>query len=322
MTVRANNATANPKLREKGMFRRLAIMRLQGKPGMGNRYKSPATDLYHFERMGYYPGSGVFRKLPMVDRRQKSAGTHHIGLSTVRFFAGDLSRRTMLFVIIPLIVIFFFGSLAVAVALLPQAYDWRMKSISQLLYPRVNPQFHFIPATGIALAGMLLLPFAGYIKRRLGIDSPVVRAGSAFFAGGAICVILASLINSHPLHGRATIPQLHEVLGRVGGIGLAVGMLTFEFYALWRFCRTGDGLLSRRLIFWWSVITWPAIVLFVFRLIIGAHFQVLESFTRSLKQSALWHLGFWEWIGSVLVIMFLVVSAWFLPKTDRDGATG
>jgi hypothetical protein len=255
-----------------------------------------------------------------VDQRQESVDNHCVSAGIVRFFAGDLSRRTMLFVVIPLIVAFFFGSLAVAVALLPQAYDWRMMSISQLLYPRVNPRFHFIPATGIALASVMLLPFAGFIKRRLGIDSPAVRAGAAFFASGAVCVIFASLINSHPLNGRATIPQLHEVLGRVGGIGLAVGMLTFEFYALWRHRRVGGGSLSHRLIFWWSVMTWPAIVLLVFRLIIGARFQVLESFTRNLKHSVVWHLGFWEWIGSVLVIMFLVVSAWFLPATDRDDA--
>jgi len=56
---------------------------------------------------------------PIVDRGQGSAGAHRTGLSIVGFFAGDLSRRTMLFVVIPLIVIFFFGSLALAVVLLP-----------------------------------------------------------------------------------------------------------------------------------------------------------------------------------------------------------
>ena len=232
---------------------------------------------------------------------------------------GDLSRRTMLFVVIPLIIIFFFGSLALAVALLPRAYDWRMMSISQLLYPRVNPQFHFIPAMGLAMSGVLLLPFAGYVKRRLGADSPAVRVGAAFFAGGAICLVLASMITSHPLHGRATIPKLHEVLGRVAGIGLVAGILTFEFHALTRCCRARGDLSSRRLAFWWSVITWPAIVLFIIRLIIGVHFQVLEPFARSLKQSAAWHLGFWEWIGSVAVIIFLIVSTWLLPSSDRDG---
>jgi hypothetical protein len=255
-----------------------------------------------------------------VDQRQESTGVHCIGSSIVRFFAGDLSRRTILFVVIPLIVLFFFGSLALAVTLLPQAYNWRTMSISQLLYPRVNPQFHFIPAMGIGVSSVLLLPFAGYVRRRLGSDAPVVRAGAAFFAGGAICMILASMITSHPLHGRATVPKLHEVLGRAGGIGLGVGILMFEFYALRHRRRAGGDWVSHRLVIWWSFITWPAVVLLIFRLIIGLHLQVLEPFTRSLKQSAAWHLGFWEWIGSVAVIAFLVVSAWLLPTVDQDGA--
>ena len=255
-----------------------------------------------------------------MDRRQESAGARRIGLSIIGFLAGDLSRRTMLFVVIPLIVIFFFGSLALAVALVPQAYDWRMMSISQLLYPRVNPQFHFIPAMGLAMSGVLLLPFAGYAKRRLGADSPAVRAGAASFAGGAICLILASMITSHPLHGRATVPKMHEVLGRAAGVGLTLGILLFEFYAL-RYRRRGGGdLSSRRLVFWWSSITWPAIALLMLRLIIAVHFQVLGPFTRSLKQSVAWHLGFWEWIGSVAVILFMVVSVWLLPASDRDDA--
>ncbi len=226
----------------------------------------------------------------------------------------------MLFVLIPLIIVFFFGSLAVAVALLPQAYDWRTMSISQLLYPRVNPQYHFsVPATGIAVSGVLLFPFAGYVRRRLGFDAPMVRAGAVFFAAGAICVILASMITSHPLQGRATVPKLHEVLGRASGIGLGVGILLFEFYALGQ-RRTEDDSVSRRLVIWWSFITWPAVILVILRLIVvEAHLQALRSFTRSLKQSTVWHLGFWEWIGAVAVIAFLIVSAWLLPG-DRDSA--
>ena len=241
-----------------------------------------------------------------------------MGSNIARFFTGDLRRRTMLFVMIPLIVISFFGSLTLAVALLPQAYDWRMMSISQLLYPRVNPEFHFIPAMGLALAGVLLLPFAGYVRRRLGFDSPAVRAGAASFAGGAICLILASLITSHPLHGRAAVPKLHEVLGRLAGVGLGGGILLFEFHVLKYRRRDGSAWVSRGLIFWWSLITGPAIVLFILRLVIAARFQVLEPLTRSLKQSPIWHLGFWEWIGSVAVIVFLVVSAWLLPA-DGSG---
>src|ERR1039458_1823627 len=81
---------------------------------------------------------------------------------------------------------------------------------------------------GLSIVGF----FAGDLRRRLGFDSAVVRAGAALFAGGAVCLILASVITSHPLHGRATVPKLHEVLGRATGIGLGVGILMFEFYAL------------------------------------------------------------------------------------------
>ena len=255
-----------------------------------------------------------------MDRRQGTGDAPRIGLRIVGFFCGDLSQRTVLYWVVPLIGIFYFGSLVLAVALLPHAYDWRMMSISQLLYPRVNPEFHFIPAIGLAMAGMLMVPFAGYIKRGLGLDSPVVRAGAAFFAGGAICLILASVITSHPLHGRATVPKLHEVLGRVAGIGLGLGILMFEFCALRYRRRAGGELFSRRLVFWWGLITWPAIVLLVLRLIIQVHLQVLDPFTRTLKHSAAWHLGFWEWIGSTAVFVFLVISAWLLPGAERDGA--
>lgn len=80
----------------------------------------------------------------------------------------------MLRVVIPLIGVFYFGSLAVAVALFPKGYDWRTMSISKLLYPLVNPQYHFIPAVGVGVSAVLMLPFAGYIRRGLGANSPVV----------------------------------------------------------------------------------------------------------------------------------------------------
>ena len=168
----------------------------------------------------------------------------------------------MLRVVPPLIGVFYFGSLAVAVALFPGGYNWRMMSISKLLYPLVNPQYHFIPAVGVGMTGVLMLPFAGYIRRGLGGDSAMVRAGAAAFFSGAICLILASVINSHPAHGRATVPRLHEALGRIAGIGLAMGMLLFELSALRRRRRllpAGESW-CQRLVLWWNWLTWPGIV--------------------------------------------------------------
>jgi hypothetical protein len=233
----------------------------------------------------------------------------------VDFLTGKLSRRTMLGVVMPLLGVAFYGSLALAVALFPQGYDWRTTSISKLLYPLLNPTHYFIPMTGIALTGLLLLPFAGYIRRGLGENSSVVRAGAAFFFAGAICLILASVITSHPAEGRATIPKLHEVLARVAGIGLGAGMLLFEGAALPGWRRAGRGWL----VFWWSVLTGPALLVIVLALTLRLHLPALEPVARTLRHSAVWNLGFWEWIGSGLVIGFLVAAAWCLPEAGRAG---
>jgi hypothetical protein len=236
----------------------------------------------------------------------------------VDFLSGNLSRKTMLRVVVPLIGFFYFGSLAVAVALFPNGYDWRAMSISKLLYPLVNPQYHFIPAVGVGLSGVLMLPFAGYIRRGLGVDSPVARAGAAFFFAGAICLILASVITSHPAQGRATVPRLHEALGRVAGIGLGLGMVLFESQALRSRRRAGGELSSRRLVLWWGWLTWPGIVVMVLVLTLRIHLAVLEPFRRMLRHSAAWNLGCWEWIGSAVVFGFLAVAAWLLPEDGKD----
>jgi hypothetical protein len=48
-----------------------------------------------------------------------------------------------------------------------QRPDWRYRMISDLISPRNNPEFHWIPSLGITIAGLLLIPFIGYIHRRL-----------------------------------------------------------------------------------------------------------------------------------------------------------
>jgi len=238
----------------------------------------------------------------------------------VDFLSGNLRRKTMLGVVVPLIGIFYFGSLAVAVALFPKGYDWRAMSISKLLYPLVNPQYHFIPAVGIGLSGVLMLPCAGYIRRGLGADSPMARAGATFFFAGAVCLILASAINSHPAEGRATVPRLHEALGRVAGIGLGLGMLLFELAALKRRRRDGGDVSIRRLVTWWGWLTWPGIVVMAFVLVLRIRLPVLEPFRQALRHSPAWNLGCWEWVGSVAVLAFLAVAAWCLPGAENTRA--
>ena len=112
----------------------------------------------------------------IIDDRLKAEAARAVrGVSVfgglLNFFSSNLTRRTLLFVLIPLIFLSYFGSLASAIFLSPMAYDWRYSVISHLISPRNNPKFHAVASFGIAITGLLIIPFAGYINRRLRVVS-------------------------------------------------------------------------------------------------------------------------------------------------------
>src|ERR1700756_1018699 len=109
------------------------------------------------------------------------------------FCSGRLKQRTLLLIFIPLILASYFGSLTFAIWLFPGPFDWRTKSMSKLLYPRNNPQFHAVGSVGLTIAGLLMIPFAGYIARRLRLVAPVLaQVGAYAFAAGAAGLILGA----------------------------------------------------------------------------------------------------------------------------------
>src|ERR1700691_3079257 len=125
--------------------------------------------------------------------------------------SGRLKQRTLLWIFIPLILMSYFGSLMFAIWMFPGPFDWRTRSMSKLLYPSNNPQFHAIGSVGVAVTGLLTIPFAGYIGSRLRVISIVLAEIGAFaFGAGAISLILGALIVSRPF--------LHEMFARIAGI--------------------------------------------------------------------------------------------------------
>lgn len=221
----------------------------------------------------------------------------------------------------PLVVGSYFGVLALAVALYPGDYDWHTTSISKLLYPRENPQFHSIAAAGIAATGLLMIPFAGYIRRRVRMASPVATGiATALFVGGCICLIFAGLVTSHPLHGASPVPRLHERLARAAALGISLGIMVFTACANKGYFNlaTATTCYRRSLIVTWNLLTLPAILVLVLRLAMVARFASLTPFYQAWRDSAAWHLGFWEWVGSAAVILFLLCSSWLLPEHACD----
>ncbi len=231
-----------------------------------------------------------------------------------KLLQGDVSRRTMLFVVLPLFFLAYFGAIALAVWLYPGSYDWRYVTISKLLYPRNNPQFHQVAGIGIALAGLLMMPFAGYIRRRLQQATPrTAQAGALLFWIGCVLLTLGSLIHSHPAQGVSPVPKLHEILMRLAVIGIGVGMVVFNVCGIKAFFP--EKVLQRRsLLISWNCLTLP---LPVFTAVwLGARIylhQTGQLHHHLANASPLWQLGFWEWIGSAVVFLFLTCAVLFLP---------
>ncbi len=72
-------------------------------------------------------------------------------------------RKRILAVLLVLIFLSFFGTLRATAWMFPENYDWRYRVICNLLSPRDNPAHYWMPACGISVAALLMLPFAGYL---------------------------------------------------------------------------------------------------------------------------------------------------------------
>jgi hypothetical protein len=151
-----------------------------------------------------------------------------------------------------------------------------------------------------------MLPFAGYIGRRLRVAAPVsARIGALTFGAGALSLILGAIIVLQPLH---------EVFARSAGICLGLGILAFYLCILGT--PSDETYAPRRLTLAWSSIVLPALLVMMLRLLAGARFQWSNPLYRALENRSLWHLGFWEWIISAAVFMSLLSAVLFLPEKE------
>jgi hypothetical protein len=225
----------------------------------------------------------------------------------------DPPRRILLAVCLPLIAMTYFGSLALAAWHSPQGYDWRHQAISKLLYPAYDPEFHYVASLGIALTGLLMLPIGVYIRRKLcGVSAKMAGVGISAFAAGAIGLLLAGLIVSHPARGTVIFPRLHEILARAAAAALGASVLL-----LW-ICAVKGYFLAGRQWRWlaisWSVVTLPALAIIVLRVAAAVRLNWQNPLYAALQNRALWHLGFWEWLGSAAMFVFIVSAVLFMPE--------
>jgi hypothetical protein len=234
--------------------------------------------------------------------------------------SGNLSRKVLLFVWLPLIGLSYFGTLAIAARLSPNSYNWRHKAISKLLYPGNDPVFHCLASLGIAAAGLLMIPIVSYIRGRLlSVSAFTVDVAASAFGLGAIDLVLAGLIVSHPAHGTSPFPRLHEMLARTAALALGAGMILFWACAAKRYFASSTRTPQRRrLLISWSLLTLPAILIVILRIAAETHLNWSNSLYEALGNRDVWDLGLWEWLGSAAVFLFLVSAALFLPEKAEE----
>jgi hypothetical protein len=227
-----------------------------------------------------------------------------------------LNRKEVLSALLALIFLAFFGTLALSAAMFPENYDWRYRVISNLLSPRDNPSHYWLPACGIISAAVLMLPFAGYLRRNLEIASPLAaRISAGALVAGIIALICACLVVPQHVHDVLGIRRLHEFIARSAAGFMAIGMLT-ACWCAWKGFR--KNLLDRRLFWTWSLLTLLPLAgvflsesLLVLTRLKPAWAMPIRSVLRG---SVLWHLGFWEWSGSAAVFVFLCAAVFLTPS--------
>ena len=198
----------------------------------------------------------------------------------------------------------------------PENYDWRYRVISNLLSPRDNPAHHWLAACGMAFAALLMLPFAGYLRRQLEIASPrVARITGAAFVTGILALICACFVVPQHAHTVFGIRRLHEFLGRSTAAFMAIGMLS-GCWCAWK--GWGRSQFSARLFWSWSLVTLLPLVGLVSSECLLLLTRLKQSWAMpirgTLRHSVFWHLGFWEWTGAGAVFVFLCVAVLLTPR--------
>jgi hypothetical protein len=234
-----------------------------------------------------------------------------------------LYRRAVLIALLALIFLAFFGTLVLSARMFPQNYDWRYRVISNLLSPRDNPSHYRLPACGMMMAAVLMLPFAGYLHRNLETASPrAAHVSAGALIAGIVTLICACLVVPQHVHDVFGFRRLHEFIARSAAGFIAVSMLS-ACWSAWKGFR--KNLLPARLFWTWSLVTLlPSGGIFL-----GESLLLLTRLKpnwavpirSALRHSVFWHLGFWEWLGSAAIFVFLCAAVLLTPSraTQRRG---
>jgi hypothetical protein len=236
--------------------------------------------------------------------------------SLQQYAAGSVSRSLLLTRLLPLSFITLFSTLFVAAQQFPEEYDWRRRVISHLISPRHNPEGYLLPSLGLAVAALLSLPVAGYAEHRLHRVAPNLSRWAGLGLGIGILLMVTVPLPFNVEWMPSSVHWVHEALARTAAVAIVVGMICCTLCGLNDRFR-GEKTLSRTMVATWTSL---ALLPFVCGILAGilkicrrAGMEWAMELRLQLKPTMVWQLAFWEWVGVVAFILFMLVSAMLLP---------
>ncbi|MBO0696566.1 MAG: hypothetical protein J2P56_10785, partial [Verrucomicrobia bacterium] len=182
---------------------------------------------------------------------------------------------------------------------------------------------HWLAAFGIISAAVLMIPFAGHLHRNLRSASPpAANVSAAALMAGIIALICSCFVVPQHSHDVLGVRRLHEFIARSAAGCLSIGMIA----ACWCAWMGVQKQLFHQRLFW----TWSSVTLFPLAgILVSESLLILTRLNsvwtipirNTLRHSVFWHLGFWEWLGSAAVFVFLY-AAIFLTPEQPTGAAG
>jgi hypothetical protein len=237
------------------------------------------------------------------------------------YCAGNVSKRMLLTVLLPLSFLSIFGTLIIAARDFPGDYDWKRQVISHLISPRYNPDGFILPSIGMALSAVFSLPVAGYISQRLREVSPRLSHWVGVGLGVGIFLVVTVTLPFNTPSMPESVHWVHEALARTGAVGVVGGMIFCCVIGL-RDRLSGRRMLDPKLAITWACLTLVPVVCGILAGILKfsrkAGFEWAIQIRQELKQTMIWQLAFWEWVGVIGFVFFMVISVVLLPARVKQ----
>lgn len=244
--------------------------------------------------------------------------------SLASYFRGEVTKRFLLGICVPLAAVFFVLGNVIPAALFPGDFDWRYQAMSYLGSPSKNPSGHLVWSLGMTLSFLLGLPLCGYFRRRLELTNPrLAFLSSRVLLIGFLAGIIVGLETLIIPNMSEILRKGHEYLSIAVFVGLYMGVAGFWIALFRRFRRQhrrkGRGLFLLYLL--------PALP------ITGAMLSQAWLYfdpNRPGWVSPAWEelgiplwlsFAFWEWLtAGGLVICLCMIAALLPAEPDPAGA--